>query len=223
MSTTDNYANAYRDVRDRVSALVRDVDADSLEVRAPAAPDWRVRDLLAHLSGVCADITAGNLDGVATDPWTAVQVETRRSWPLDRLLAEWDEHGTAVEALVPSFPEPLAVQFLTDAATHEHDIRGGLGRPGARDADSVALLFPGVVRYGLDAGLRLDTEHGSFTSGTGEADAETSVRAPRFELFRAMTGRRSLDQIRAYNWAPEPRPEALVIGLFTPRETPLDE
>jgi hypothetical protein len=124
--------------------------------------------------------------------------------------------------LVPTFPEPLAVQLVTDAATHEHDIRGGLGAPGARDADAIALTFPGLTRYALDDGLQLDTEHGSFLSGDG-SEAATTVNAPRFELFRAMTGRRSLDQIRAYDWAPEPRPEALVITIFTARPTPLDE
>ena len=32
-------------------------------------------------------------------------------------------------------------QLVTDAATHEHDIRGALGRPGARDSDAVEIAF----------------------------------------------------------------------------------
>ena len=46
---------------------------------------------------------------------------------------------------------------------------------------------------------------------------------PNFELFRAMTGRRSLDQIRAFGWEGEPAPELLVFPIFTPRPTPLVE
>lgn len=215
-------AAAYRDLRERVSDLVRSAGPDALDTEAPAAPDWRLRDVLAHLSGVCADITAGNLGGVATDEWTAAQVETRYDWPVERLLAEWDEQGAVVDGLIPSFPPPIATQLLTDATTHEQDIRGGLDAPGARDSDAVALMFPGAVEYFLAPGLRVECEEGAYLSG-GADGAEATVRAPRFELFRAMTGRRSLDQIRTFEWAPAPRPEALVIGIFTARPTPLVE
>ncbi|MGH9027395.1 MAG: maleylpyruvate isomerase N-terminal domain-containing protein [Acidimicrobiia bacterium] len=222
MSDLDIFAAAYRELRGRVSELAREADPEALETMAPAAPEWRVRDLLAHLSGVCADITAGNLEGVTTDEWTAAQVDARRSWTVDRLLAEWSEQGAAVDALIPSFPPPLATQLLTDGATHEHDVRGGLDAPGARDAAAVALAFPGLVEYGLGAGLHVECDEGTYISG-GENDADATVRAPRFELFRAMTGRRSIEQIRTFDWTPEPRPEALVISLFTARDTPLVE
>jgi uncharacterized protein (TIGR03083 family) len=217
------YADAYRDARTRVCALVADAGPDAFDAFAPAAPDWRARDVLAHLTGVCADITSGNLDGVATDAWTGAQVDARRDWTVERLVAEWDELGPAVEELIPAFPEPLAVQLLADTTTHEHDIRGALGMPGAHDSDALGLAFPGVARYGLTAALQLETEAGTVTTGDGEGTVLATVRAPRFELFRAMTGRRSADQIRAYEWDPEPHVEALVIGLFTPRPTQLVE
>src|SRR5262249_60108099 len=105
----------------------------------PAAPDWRVRDVVAHLSGVTADINAGNLDGVATDAWTARQVDARRDWSLDRLLEEWDTEAAKVEAVMATLPEVAMGQMTMDAATHEQDIRGGLERPGARDCDAGAI------------------------------------------------------------------------------------
>jgi uncharacterized protein (TIGR03083 family) len=222
VSDLDEFARAYQRVRTRVSDLVSQRDLDALETSAPAAPEWRVRDLLAHLSGVSADITSGNLDGVATDEWTAAQVDARRDWTIDDLISEWAERGAAVDALIPQFPEPIAAQLLVDTATHEQDIRGALEVPGARDADAIALGFPGMATFALGSGLKLETEHGIFVTGDGDG-AETSVRAPRFELFRAMTGRRSLEQVRAYDWTGDPRPEALVIGLFTARATPLVE
>jgi uncharacterized protein (TIGR03083 family) len=216
---SEQLAAAYRETRARVITLARDADPAALEVYAPAAPEWRVRDLLAHLSGVAADITTGNLDGVTTDAWTAAQVDARRDRPVDDVLAEWDDQGAAVDELVPQFPELLAGQLVVDTATHEHDIRGALDAPGARDADAIALTFPTMVRDRL-VGLRLDTEHGAIVAGP---EPTTTVRAPRFEFFRAMTGRRSLDQIRAYHWGGEPNPEALVLSIFTPRTTPLVE
>ena len=69
-----DYARMYSDLRHRVVGVVQDADRPALDTMVPAAPEWRVRDVVAHLSGVCADIVNGNLDGVTTDPWTAVQV-----------------------------------------------------------------------------------------------------------------------------------------------------
>jgi Mycothiol maleylpyruvate isomerase N-terminal domain len=65
-----DYAGAYRELRDRVTELVRANDDSRLDVIAPATPAWRVRDVVAHLAGVCDDVTHGNMDGVASDEWT---------------------------------------------------------------------------------------------------------------------------------------------------------
>jgi uncharacterized protein (TIGR03083 family) len=217
-----DYAHVYSDLRGRVIALVRDLDDTRLHAVAPATPEWRVRDIVAHLGGITADIIAANLDGVATDSWTRKQVDDRRDWPFDDVLAEWEEKGKAVEALMPNFPEVVVGQMITDAATHEHDVRGALGAAGARESEAVDT----GVRWGaaaLDSSepLRLDTEVGPVSVGDGEPVA--AVRASRFELVRSMTGRRSLDQMRAYPWEGEPRPERLLLGIFTPRPTPLVE
>jgi hypothetical protein len=44
------------------------------------------------------------------------------------------------------------------------------------------------------------------TSVTGEGEPAATVRASRFEFFRSLSGRRSPDQIRAYDWAGDPEP-----------------
>src|SRR5215216_2435229 len=92
-----DHAQTYGALRTRVSDLVREADDEQLERHAPGAPEWRVRDLVAHLSGITADINAGNLEGVGTDAWTACQVDARRDWSMDRLLDEWDAEGRKVE------------------------------------------------------------------------------------------------------------------------------
>jgi uncharacterized protein (TIGR03083 family) len=222
-----DYAQIYRALRGRVCDLVRDADEEKLERLAPAAPEWRVRDLVAHLSGITADINAGNLDGVATDAWTARQVDARRDWPIDGILEEWDTHSAKVEPLMTGMPEGPVRQMLFDAATHEHDIRGALDRPGARDSDAMALAFDSGL-YGLaaavepaDITLRLETDIASTTLGTGSRNM--GLRIDSFELFRSFTGRRSLDQMRAFDWDGDAAPELLVFGMFTPRSTPLVE
>jgi uncharacterized protein (TIGR03083 family) len=222
-----DYARIYGALRGRVTELVRDSDTEQLERLAPAAPEWRVRDLVAHLSGITADINAGNLDGVATDAWTSRQVDTRRDWTIDELLEEWDTEASKAEAVMSSFPQVALGQMTMDAATHEHDIRGALERPGGRDSDAVAVGFEWAAQILAgpvdDAGttLRLVTEAGTQTVGSG--DRTIDVRAARFDFVRAMTGRRSLEQMRAFEWEGAAAPELLVLGIFTPRPTPLVE
>jgi uncharacterized protein (TIGR03083 family) len=217
-----DYAQQYRDLRGRVIDLVRDLDDAQVNAVAPATPEWRIRDIVAHLTGVCADVLAGNLSGVATDDWTSKQVTDRRDLPFDELLKEWEEKGAAIEAAMPDFHAIAAGQMVTDSVTHEQDIRGALDTPGGRDSDALE----GAFRWGamvLDASepLRLESEAG--TANVGEGEPVATVRTSRFELVRSYTGRRSLDQMRAYDWEGEPRPERLVLGLFRPRETPLVE
>jgi uncharacterized protein (TIGR03083 family) len=222
-----DYAQTYGALRRRVEDLVRDADDEQLERHTPATPDWRVRDVVAHLSGITADINAGNLDGVATDAWTARQVDARQDWSVDRLLEEWDTEAAKVEAVMATLPEVAVGQMTMDAATHEQDIRGALERPGARDCDAIEVGFDWGVALlasmadGADTTLLIETEAGSAMAGSGAR--QVCVRVPRYELFRTMTGRRSTEQIRAFEWDCEPAPELLVFPIFTPRATPLVE
>src|SRR3954468_2500593 len=71
----------YAEGRERISEIVTALEPDQQRTAVPGCPEWTVHDVVAHLSGVCADILAGNLEGVATDPWTAEQVRGRREWP----------------------------------------------------------------------------------------------------------------------------------------------
>lgn len=216
------YADAYRSLRERVTALLGSVDAGACDALAPATPEWRVRDVLAHMVGVNADILAGNLHGVATDPWTAAQVDTRRDTPVAAMLDEWNEISPAVEEIAPQFGAATG-QWLFDACTHEHDIRQALGSPGARDSDAVVLSYEwatdrvdDALRAGDRPGLVFHTEAGAKAIGTG--DPCTGVHAARFEIVRALTGRRSRAQVEAYGWDGDPRTEVFeLLGIFTLR------
>jgi uncharacterized protein (TIGR03083 family) len=214
-------AAAYRELRVRVGELVRATDPSALDAIAPATPEWRVRDLLAHMSGVNTDIVNGNLSGVATDAWTDAQVATRRDWAVSDVLDEWDANGSVVEANAAMLGS-AAGQWVYDACTHEHDIRHALGAPGARDSDAVAIAFEwgtDMLARGLDGqgvtGFVFATDCGSKAVGSSEPRA--TVRVDRFELIRAMTGRRSVAQMDAYEWDGAPQAEHLVLGIFTPR------
>lgn len=222
-----DHRTAYRDTRARTIDLVRGLDDATAEAIVPATPDWRIKDVVAHLVGVNADVLAGNVEGAGTDPWTEVQVATRRDRSLADLLAEWDELTEPFDAIVPHIPDGPAGQLVFDAVTHEHDLRGALDRPGERDSGGMDIAFVWAVdvvallRASKGVGpLLLHTDHGDRPAGEGEPVA--SVRADRFELFRAMTGRRSREQIDAFTWTGDPDARA-PFAFFRPRPTPLVE
>jgi uncharacterized protein (TIGR03083 family) len=219
--------DAYHGVRMRVTDLVCLAGDDAAMLVAPATPEWTVKDNLAHLAGITADIVNGNLSGVGTDEWTAAQVDSRRTRDLTALLAEWDAHAGAVETMVDQFGR-AGCQLVADAATHEHDIRGALGRPGARDTDAVQIGFDfvgtalGDALDGAGSGA-LRVEHEAGITIFGANDPTTTLRTTRFEFLRATTGRRCPAQVATYDWDGSGPPEGLVLGLFTVRADPLEE
>ena len=226
MSDVD-HAAVYRGVCVRVMALVTGLPAEMFDVVAPATPEWRVRDLLAHLAGATADIVSGNLADVASDEWTGAQVDARRHVPIADVLDEWARCSAIVEPMIASFDPLMRAMLLTDAVTHEHDVRGALRVPGDRDSDAVAYAFRGVSggigsQRGAAGALRIVHDAGVAVVGAGEPAA--TVRTTRFEIVRAGVGRRSHDQIAAWDWEGDSRPECVVLARFAPpRLSPLNE
>jgi hypothetical protein len=100
--------------------------------------------------------------------------------------------------------------------------------PGARDSDAVTLSF-GFVGQSLGEELDRDDRgalvvHHDGTSDTfGEGATVASLHTDRFEFVRALTGRRSLDQIAAFDWDTAFAPDHLVLARFVVRPDPLVE
>jgi len=216
---------AYKGVRERTTALVRGAAPDALEQIAPATPQWRVRDVLAHLVGVTADVAAGRLDGVATDPWTAAQVNARRDTPVADMLAEWDDTGAQFETTLLAMPAGVSGQAVFDAVTHEADIAHALGASAPRDVDAVAVAFD-FCCYGRTSSeqpaLRVITSEGEHVAGVGEPIASVSLSP--FEFIRASSGRRSADEVAAYDWDRAVDPSVIIAApIFTMRPSPLNE
>jgi hypothetical protein len=66
--------------------------------------------------------------------------------------------------------------------------------------------------------------HNGRESTSGTVDPPITLQASTFELARAITGRRTLDEIRAYDWSPTAEPERLLaLPPFTARVASLGE
>lgn len=207
----------YASTRGRITDLVASLSPALHETVVPATPDWRVRDVVCHLSGVVADVLAGNLEGVASDPWTAAQVTARCDTPVVDVLAEWSANAPALEAIINDFGG-AGVQAVMDTVTHEHDIRGAVNQPGARDSDAADASLQWLVSSAGErlegAGIALGLAAGSQEWVVGAGDPAASVVAPsEFELLRALIGRRSITQVANWKWEGEAGP---YLGLLSP-------
>lgn len=217
-------------IRRELTALLREHQPDEVaDLPVPACPEWTVRDVVAHLVGVARDVLDGNLEGVSTEPWTRAHVDRVADRTLDEILDEWSELDPQVEEISGAFGD-AEEQWLMDCLTHDADIRGALGAE--PDRGSLALVVAtGFLaanfqtqarRRGLPV-PRLVAGEDEWTPPDGQVDG--TAMAPLFELFRGLTGRRSLDQIRNWGWDVECDPflPAFTWGPFTPRPRDLLE
>jgi uncharacterized protein (TIGR03083 family) len=240
-------AAAYAEARHRLAGLVAGLQEPELASRVPACPAWTVRDVLAHVTGVAADTVrgryfAGSVDAWrdarlarARDAWTAAQVAAGRGRPVGALVAEWAGWAARLEAMLEgTVPLPagspawLRSAPVADLAVHLHDVRGALALPGDRDALFARLGLRIYARWlgrRLDQGgrpaLRLRAGEREWVEGSGSPAA--AVAADPFELFRALSGRRSPAQVRALAWHGDPEPFMDVLSPYSVPPSPLLE
>lgn len=178
-----------RDERVRLVSWLGPLPAASWDVESLCA-GWRVRDVVAHLVGICADVLNQNMDGIGTAAYNAKHVDDRKDRTPEELLAEWGEAGPAVEAIYAAMPPELwevdiggvigtigngVLRQLEDLWVHAQDIRVPLGAdpsagPGLTGTlDLVALELPhaldGASVGALD--LHLAGFERTVTVGTG--------------------------------------------------------
>jgi uncharacterized protein (TIGR03083 family) len=200
---------AYLAVRERVDVLVRHANVES---SVPGCPDWRVRDVVAHLAGLCDDWVEGRLEGYGSDAWTATQVQRFSGATVEDILNCWSQSIERFRLLPddPRMGRPARWAF-GDAITHEADIRGAL-RSGRAPHEAVLLALKGAIaRWRLvlrDSGvpsLRVRAVDAREWWAGALDDVDTvSVETTAYELFRALAGRRSASQVRSWRWSTDP-------------------
>jgi uncharacterized protein (TIGR03083 family) len=183
--------------------LARSLTDDEWAQRVPCCPGWTVRDVLSHVAGVADDIVNGRVEGAATPPWTAAQVERYRDVPVDELLVGWAEQAPTIAGLLDAVGEGRPP---FDCHVHEHDVRHAIGRPGNRDNAIIAVAAAGLARVGGEAPVAVVELDGRLPDGAValEGGMPTVRRLTAFELVRSRIGRRSAPQVRAYDWSEPP-------------------
>ena len=221
MGPLDHWASGQKSM----SALGRELSAAEAEQVVPACPEWTVREVFAHQAGVAADLLAGRLDGVATDPWTQRQVAERADRSLPQILDEWDADAPQLLATLAPFGDDVDPRLVVDLWTHHQDVRGAVGRAGDRDTDLARWAAVGLRRFaqkqfrtaGLDPSSVAFTEDGAAPDGV-------AVVVDRFEFSRAAVGRRSRAQVRSWAWTvADPEPYLPLVAVFAARPDDLEE
>jgi uncharacterized protein (TIGR03083 family) len=194
----------------RASRLrVADIADDSLAARpVPATPAWNVHDVVAHLAGVMHDVATGNMDGAPTNPWTAAQVERGRGKSVAEIVDEWAAGAAAFESFLSSPDGGKAGAAIMDVHAHETDMRTALGLIPALPDDFMAW-----------SGDRLRSAFDSQVAATGLP--AVTIDVSDFELFRGRLGRRTRDEVSAFDWSADPAPYLDIFFLFGPAEHPV--
>jgi uncharacterized protein (TIGR03083 family) len=223
-------ADVYDDVRKELTDLVTGISNDERTTPVPATPGWRVRDVIAHLAGDAACLIVGDYPReffesfgndaaiVTLNQWTSGHVAARADWSIQDIIDEWGQSAATLTRMMRGqTPWPNDIPFfadrvlITDIGVHQHDIYGALGIARDREGPPIRIGVAGYVavldmRLRSDGGpaLRIDAGHKDWVVGGDEPVA--TLRSDRFELFRALSGRRSPDQVKSYDWDGNPDP-----------------
>lgn len=162
--------------------MVSDIPPADLSRNVPACPGWTVRDVIAHLAGGCADMLAGDIEGVTTAQWADSQVRRRQGHTVAQVLEEWAVVAPRLEAIVETFPAPLPTVWILDLTAHEHDVRGALVRPGARETPGLVMAVDFLVREGLHRRL-VGRDLGPLAIRTPVAAWIVGGKAPSAEIW----------------------------------------
>lgn len=180
----EDVVKAYVELRDRMVELLRELPDEAASITVPHCPEWTVQEAVSHMVGVPEAIMLGDMEGVPGEAWTQRQVERHRGESLRDLAEKWMVQGDQFLPILANIPQPVLSQLVFDVASHEHDVRHAVGKPGARDAATVAVGI-GYIKTLIDGREDLDVA------------VVNSWSVDDFDLFRSISGRRSVEQIEA--------------------------
>ena len=217
----------------------------------PATPAWTIKDVLAHLTHVAGAYATGNhtystqdVDELAIalrgdlpdiDRWAQAGVDERQGRAVDALIDEWCEQTVQLcrmmngEQPLPqgTSRDTLSWAAVSDLATHAQDIRGALRVAPDRDAYATKIAYASFTMM-LEAraaaadvpGLRIVTARGEVA--LGESDEQRTIELDWYELLRAASGRRSVDQITQLFGNIDAGPYLTIISPYPLPRSPLE-
>lgn len=218
--------DAYASARQRVAGFVRDLDAAQLEQRVPACPAWRVRDVIAHMTGIAADFQDGRFPTGDMNAWTAEQVAARAERPFGDVVDEWDERAPGLEQLLSGPMAMVASNLVADVVTHEFDVHNAIGACDLRkppEFDAAFATFARMQAAAIEAAGLPPVNLRPGGRRLREDSTGTIVAGDDYELLRAISGRRTAEEIRRLDWSDDAEPYIPAFAPYALPQTSLGE
>ncbi len=235
MNETDTESRVvYAAMRAELIDLLRGLSDAEQEIVVPNCPEWTIRDVVAHVTGVNADVIDGNVAELGADEWTGHQVDSRAGMSVADICDEWEGIASRTTEFMSADPF-MGVRIGADLVTHIHDVLEALGRSdddlsvsgrnGVGIRSALSRYGPFFCERAANAELPIVSvtvvpdaigDQG-WTSGEGNAAATLSGSA--FDLLRTFTGRRSVEQVLAMDWSGDPEPYLSMINPYGPLKT----
>jgi uncharacterized protein (TIGR03083 family) len=239
---------AYTGVQEHWLAALAGTSAGDTPV--PACPEWTVRDVMAHVAGLAEDAVAGSFpdidlleqwrdDAVAAgrDAMTARQVERAGTEPIDEIIERWRAAGAVLAPMLRGdepFPEGapfgLSAILVTDVTVHAQDVLAAIHADQLRQGAAVSVAIA-AYGFGVDYRVRalglpaLAIAYDGKERVIGDPDGPIGARlaASRYEIMRALAGRRSRAQIAAFDWQGDRGSYLALIPAYGERDDPLED
>lgn len=218
----------YERTRQRFISVVRDASPTDLERIVAPTPAWSVRDALAHVVGITADLNALDFGAGDSSAWTARQVAIRRRRTIEEIITEWDREAARFEEGLGLLGYSIGAHYVADLHAHLQDVHLALGLPAVRDQETVLVALDFYLES-LDEALReeglgaLEIVTGEERHVAGPGEVRASLRADPFEVLRALSGRRSLAQVLSFEWTGDARSIAPRLSRYPFPERDFDD
>ena len=236
----------YAEAKAAMLAQVGPPESPSWSKAVPATPEWAVRDVVAHVTGLAVDAAAGTMPidlnlmeqfrdpevAAARDEYADGQVLRRQDRPPEALLSEWAAAEPDLLARLRGenggFPFGFDVVLTTDLCVHTDDVANALGLPPNRNLSAARVAVAGYS-FGVDYRIRaldlpaLRLRYDGKEKTLGEGPPAATLSADSWELLRVLGGRRSRRQILALDWEGDPEPYVRLLPAYGEREDALFE
>ncbi|MFW2381460.1 MAG: maleylpyruvate isomerase family mycothiol-dependent enzyme [Acidimicrobiales bacterium] len=204
-------SEVYAAVRDELIDALAAINDSSASQIVPACPEWTVKDVVAHLCGLNAELLAGVPGRLGSDEATARQVGDRESADLKQVIDEWTHMADAIGERL-SEDETMAIALLADLVIHVYDLAEVLDQPTVKAATatptSAHRYVPGLQKRVADrtgVALTVDLSDGtSWPAPDGDAPTAVTVRTSPHEFLRGVTGRLRREEVQAFDWSTDP-------------------
>lgn len=237
-------AVAFSEIQSQLSSQLLELDEEASHAPVLTRREWTVKDTVAMLTGFARAIVEGRWTQDFSDSWADANlrqqlhehfegwISERRERSMADVVAEWDSCALRLRRMIareepfPNGTHPFtAWTYLWAVVQNAHNIWSALGiGTKERDGEATWMCLETAI-YWLDMRLQakrlpaLRIRAGDREWVIGDGIPATGVTAPPFELFRALSGRRSLQQIRDFSWDGDADP---YLEVFSPYEAPAE-